>query len=131
MLSVRGYLDSRGEEDRVCENECIPIHFEREKDKEIILRNCSYSLTGKVFWVWESTHGFREKAKEKKKVVLVWECFFGFWEREQREIESNLIMRIYKWFYIYLPTPPLEQDMTQGQFFKRSLTGLNSEFSFP
>ena len=28
------------------------------------------------------------------------------------------------------PTPPLGQDMTQGQFFKRSLTGLNSEFSF-
>ena len=30
----------------------------------------------------------------------------------------------------YLPTPPIGQDMTQGQFFKRSLTGLNSEFSF-
>ena len=30
----------------------------------------------------------------------------------------------------YLPTPPLGQDMTQVQFFKRSLTGLNSEFSF-
>ena len=30
----------------------------------------------------------------------------------------------------YLPTPPLGQDMTQDQFFKRSLTGLNSEFSF-
>ena len=30
----------------------------------------------------------------------------------------------------YLPTPPLGQDMIQGQFFKRSLTGLNSEFSF-
>ena len=30
----------------------------------------------------------------------------------------------------YLPTPPLGQDMTQGQIFKRSLTGLNSEFSF-
>ena len=30
----------------------------------------------------------------------------------------------------YLPTPLLGQDMTQGQFFKRSLTGLNSEFSF-
>ena len=27
-------------------------------------------------------------------------------------------------------TPLLGQDMTQGQFFKRSLTGLNSEFSF-
>ena len=32
--------------------------------------------------------------------------------------------------YIYLPTPPLGQEMTQGQFLKRSLTGLNSEFSF-
>ena len=31
--------------------------------------------------------------------------------------------------YIY-PTPPLGQYMTQGHFFKRSLTGLNSEFSF-
>ena len=30
---------------------------------------------------------------------------------------------------IYL-TPPLGQDMIQGQFFKRSLAGLNSEFSF-
>ena len=30
----------------------------------------------------------------------------------------------------YLPTPPLGQDMTQGQFFKWNLTGLNSEFSF-
>ena len=30
----------------------------------------------------------------------------------------------------YLPTPTLGQDMTQGQFFKESLTGLNSEFSF-
>ena len=30
----------------------------------------------------------------------------------------------------YLQTPPLGQDMTQAQFFKRSLTGLKSEFSF-
>ena len=33
------------------------------------------------------------------------------------------------WDPIY-PTPPLGQDMTQGQFLKRSLPGLNSEFSF-
>ena len=49
-------------------------------------------------------------------------------------------MTIYIYIYIcvcvcvYLvhiyPTPPLGQDMTQGQYFKRSLTGLNSEFSF-
>ena len=32
--------------------------------------------------------------------------------------------------YIYLQTLPLGQDMTQGQFFKQSLTGLDSEFSF-
>ena len=31
--------------------------------------------------------------------------------------------------HIY-PTPPFGQDMIQGQFFKQSLTGLNSEFSF-
>ena len=31
--------------------------------------------------------------------------------------------------FIY-PTPPQEQDATKGQFIKRSLTGLNSEFSF-
>ena len=44
----------------------------------------------------------------------------------------------FKFFFIFLhiallyyhiyPTPPLGQDMTQGQFFKRSLTGFNSEF---
>ena len=41
------------------------------------------------------------------------------------------------WFFFakhsalsYLPTPLLGQNMTQGQFFKQSLTGLNSEFSF-
>ena len=31
---------------------------------------------------------------------------------------------------MFIPTPPLRQDMTQGQLFKWSLTGLNSEFSF-
>ena len=38
-------------------------------------------------------------------------------------------LRIQLYGYIY-QTPPLGQDMTQGQFFKRSLTDLNSEFSF-
>ena len=39
-------------------------------------------------------------------------------------------MLVKEYFTPYLPTPLLGQDMTQGQFFKRSLTGLNSEFSF-
>ena len=44
----------------------------------------------------------------------------------QSRTESTKEIIIY---HIY-PTPPLGQDMTQGQFFKRSLTGLISEFSF-
>ena len=43
--------------------------------------------------------------------------------------EQNWFLSYHKFDPIY-PTPPLGQDMTQGQFFKRSLTGLNSEFSF-
>ena len=42
--------------------------------------------------------------------------------------QANIYIYIY--IYTYLPTPPLGQDVTQGQYFKRNLTGLNSEFSF-
>ena len=49
-------------------------------------------------------------------------------KREFRHIGS-LGIHCNHCIYIY-PTPPLGQDMTQGQFFKRILTGLNSEFSF-
>ena len=42
---------------------------------------------------------------------------------------ASPVFNIWYVYHIY-PTPPLGQDMTQGQFFKRSLTGLNSEFSF-
>ena len=44
----------------------------------------------------------------------------------ERENERTDLLYIYP---IY-PTPPLGQDITQGQFFKQSLTGLNSELSF-
>ena len=40
-------------------------------------------------------------------------------------IESDI-----SYIYPIYPTPPLGQDMTQGQFLKRCLAGLNSEFSF-
>ena len=46
--------------------------------------------------------------------------------------DCNIVLSEFKlqlYYHIY-PTPPLGQDMTQGQFFKRSLSGLNSEFSF-
>ena len=42
-----------------------------------------------------------------------------------------ILVLIYIYICIsYLPPAPFGQDMTQGQFFKRSITGLNSEFSF-
>ena len=51
------------------------------------------------------------------------------------EISKDLAMKKsekndLKYMISYLPTRPLGQDMTQGQFFKQSLTVLNSEFSF-
>ena len=48
----------------------------------------------------------------------------------QSQLESYQRLKNGTQHYSYLPTPPLGQDMTQGQFFKRSLTGLNSKFSF-
>ena len=39
-------------------------------------------------------------------------------------------VRLRVYVYPIYPTSPLGQDMTQGQFFKRGITGLNSEFSF-
>ena len=51
--------------------------------------------------------------------------FVSHFDTEESVNECNV-----QHIYPYLPTPSLGQDMTQGQFFKRSLTGLNSEFSF-
>ena len=59
-----------------------------------------------------SSTSFHTKAKVHKYILIGW-------------LDSSVLLHI----HIY-PTPPLGQDMTQGQFFKRSLTGLNSEFSF-
>ena len=44
-------------------------------------------------------------------------------------MSKALYSSVFSRYHIY-PTPPLGQGMTQGQFLKRSLTGLNSEFSF-
>ena len=41
----------------------------------------------------------------------------------------DCILEIHQ-LWSYLTTPPLGQDATQGQYFKWSLTGLNSEFFF-
>ena len=61
-----------------------------------------------------------EKKKKKKRSSL---------ERPNDVNNSGKFGEINNLNDIYL-TPPLGQDMTQGRFFKRSLTGLNSEYSF-
>ena len=48
----------------------------------------------------------------------------------KQSVKVCFYLFIYLSRYLYLPTPPLGQDMTQGHFFKRSLIGLNSECSF-
>ena len=45
-------------------------------------------------------------------------------------IKNSLLKFVHDYTDPIYPTLPLRQDMTQGQFLKRSLTGLNSEFSF-
>ena len=43
----------------------------------------------------------------------------------------SFYLYIYIYIYICIPTSPHEQDVTQGQFLKRSSTGCNTEFSIP
>ena len=43
-----------------------------------------------------------------------------------KNIKAFIYIYIYIYICIYLPTPLLGQDMTQGQFFKWSLTGFPS-----
>ena len=43
-------------------------------------------------------------------------------------VQERFIQPLY--VYMYVPTLPHGQHVTQGQFFKWSLTGLDSEFSF-
>ena len=66
----------------------------------------------------------RIKLKEGEKWDKYWDL-----TRELKKLWNMKVTVILVIGHIY-PTPPLGQDMTQGQFFKRSVTGLNSEFSF-
>ena len=54
-------------------------------------------------------------------------CFHTLYD-EKKMYKQDLALNNQQWLISYLPTPSLGQDMTQGQFFKRSLTGLNSVF---
>ena len=50
---------------------------------------------------------------------------------ETTEINMLILMNTNTFNFIYIyPTPLHKQDVTEGNFFKQSLTSLNSEFSF-
>ena len=53
-----------------------------------------------------------------------------FWKFKNPQNTIETAKEISRVYHICQPSP-LGQDTTQGQFFKRSLTGLNSEFSSP
>ena len=79
---------------------------------------------------WIDCRECKKKLKHLAMIVfLSWKSAFEIWILTlsgTMRTSGRLVFMAYP----YLPTPPLGQDMIQGQFFKRSLTGLNSEFSF-
>ena len=92
------------------------------------------SLIAGSLWLWASPSGkelngvFSTQQKEWLKLEIE---YFELMHCEPMYIYSIIdwLLRHFNSSFSYLPTPPLGQDMTQGQFFKRSFTGLNSEFS--
>ena len=73
-----------------------------------------------------SSSPYNMKWAQKAVSVIIWDSPML---KKKRMVRTGL-NHDSNWSYHIYPTPPLGQDMTQGQFFKRSLTGLNSEFSF-
>ena len=61
-------------------------------------------------------------------VKLFWLFFWYVYWVCIKGIYIYICTYVYIHVCIYLPTPPHEQDVTQGQFFKCCLTGLNLVF---
>ena len=82
-------------------------------------------------WGMRSTHSFPSILSPLWSGVVASDRILSMAQIELKLITWKRIVLIIKLrtYPIYQP-PPLGQDMTQGQFFKRSLTVLNSEFSF-
>ena len=107
---------------------CGPLHMDEQRQDDQLEPTYNSSVliqdvTFRTCWKWWTI----EKGGRRGSGCLYWWhdmmiCLHSF-------KYSCSILTIYTQLS-YLLTPPLGQDMTQGQFFKRSLTGLNSEFSF-
>ena len=109
---------------------CCCIHEGSDKVFLFIISSMSFSYLQKsIKFVSNSYHifiAYISIGKLEPVIMYGFDCFL--FQCRLRYILARMIL----WSEdpIYL-TPPLGQDMTQGQFLKRSLAGLNSEFSFP
>ena len=87
-------------------------------------------------WIIERKKERKEETKEERKGKFLFKKIQLFENYLKKSFLFPCFIKFYEilhqllWCFPYLPPPPLGQDMTQGQFFKQSLTGLNSEFSF-
>ena len=73
----------------------------------------------------QNTSVYNNNKKKKKKWKFVfWNEWIADYLMKQVKIELNIILIIIFSILLYCgpiyPTPPLGQDMTQGQFFKQS-----------
>ena len=81
---------------------------------------CSCSFEPEIIKIGQSSHKMYSNNMvnfQESTTMPVQKCLETYWMH-------HVYIYIYIYIYIYL-TPPLGQDMTQGQFFKRSLIGLN------
>ena len=109
------------------ERQSLILHTERERERERE-RGCLPTVRDTVF---------QSQVDSSKRLKMVLDAALLNAQHYKGMIKGK-VEQSYEWssallynsVWYYLPTPPLGQDMTQGQFFKRSLTGLNSEFSF-
>ena len=80
----------------------------------------------------EDFHGALEKLLERyNKCIAAGGDYFEGDESFMCVLSTKVPIRKKVWKPTEGTTPPLGQDMTQGQIFKQSLTGLNSSFPSP
>ena len=59
---------------------------------------------------------FIQKKKKKNTQTYIWKKFNKKKILKTLKLLQCLVKKMYMYNYSYLPTPPLGQDMTQGQF---------------
>ena len=76
--------------------------------------------------IYEYIYRVTKKKKKKKRTELI---NFFITSTKIKQNNSNFVRSNF-WTYLYLPNPSARTGYDTRSIFKRSLTGLNSEFSF-